>query len=418
MQSGNVYLLNDSFPPLIDGVANTVLNYASELKHSDYAPFVFAPKMEGMRDEAFDYPVIRYPSLDTTKQIGYYVGLPVSKKILDCVNETPPDLIHCHCPSASLFLSRAIRNMHRAPIVYTYHTKYDIDIKRILKSEISQEATIRAMVDMISASEEVWTVSRGAGESLKQLGFTGDYIVMPNGVDVEKGRVPDPEIRKVSEEFGLSCTGPVFLFVGRMEWYKGQKIILDALSFLKAAGKSFRMVFVGSGGDFEAIKAYSDSLGLGRECVFTGAIRDRKKLRALYCRADLFLFPSSYDTNGLVVREAAAASLASVLIEGSCAAEGVTDGQNGFLIEETAQSMFAKLFTLTERLDLCHAVGACAADELYLSWHTAVAHAAERYAIVMDNYRAGRYEPHSIPDHALAAEKKILEFFTRRRDDE
>lgn len=67
---------------------------------------------------------------------------------------------------------------------------------------------------------------------------------------------------------------------------------------------------------------------------FTSPQYDRSVIRAWYCRGDLFLFPSTFDTNGLVVREAAACELASVLVRGSCAAEDITDGRNGFLIEE------------------------------------------------------------------------------------
>ena len=66
------------------------------------------------------------------------------------------------------------------------------------------------------------------------------------------------------------------------------------------------MVFVGGGGDFEAVKSYSESLNLQDKCFFPGPEADREKLRAWYCRANLFLFPSTFDTNGLVVREAAA----------------------------------------------------------------------------------------------------------------
>ena len=417
MENQNIYLLNDSFPPLIDGVSNTVKNYAEELKKAGQCPFVFTPKMEGMHDEDFPYPVIRYPSIDTTKQIGYYVGIPVAKKILDTVAENPPALMHCHCPTVSLLLARSIRSYRRAPIVFTYHTKFDVDIRRMLKTNLSQEATIKAMVDLISSCEEVWTVSHGAGENLKSLGFQGDYVVMENGVDIPKGRMSNEEIRKVSAEYQLEDGVPFFLFVGRMEWYKGQKIILDALSYLKMTGKSFRMLFVGGGQDFEEIKAYSESLGLQKECTFAGPVRDRGKLKAIYCRADLFLFPSDYDTNGLVVREAAASSLASVLLTGSCAAEGVTDGRNGFLIDETPQSLFAKLYELIDRVPFLHEVGAAAADELYISWQSAVRKAADRYEIVKENYQAGRYEPHTLTDQAIAMQKKLLDFF-RGDDDE
>ena len=130
-------------------------------------------------------------------------------------------------------------------------------------------------------------------------------------------------------------------------WYKGLRIIEDALARLNADGMDFRMVFIGGGGDLEEVKAYADSCGITPKCIFTGPIHDRVLLRAWYCRGNLFLFPSTFDTNGLVVREAAACSLPSMLIAGSCAAEGITDGRNGFLIEENAESMYRCLKSLT-----------------------------------------------------------------------
>lgn len=65
-------------------------------------------------------------------------------------------------------------------------------------------------------------------------------------------------------------------------------------------------------------------------------------LRAYYSRGDLFLFPSTFDTNGIVVREAAACALPALLVRGSCAAEGIDDGQTGLLMDENAQSLCAQ----------------------------------------------------------------------------
>ena len=151
------------------------------------------------------------------------------------------------------------------------------------------------------------------------------------------------------------------------------------------------MVFVGNGADFDEVRAYVTSLGLDDKVIFTGAVKDRDQIRAWYCRADLFLFPSTYDTNGLVVREAASCSLPSVLVAGSCAAEGVSGDRNGFFISETASSLAVKLYQLCSNREMMKRVGEHAAEELYISWEDAVAKACERYEIVIDNYKSGRY---------------------------
>ena len=85
-----------------------------------------------------------------------------------------------------------------------------------------------------------------------------------------------------------------FLFVGRIMWYKGLRIILDALARLKAAGKDFRMVFIGDGADRQEVEQYASQCGIRGKTFFPGAISQRDTLRAWYCRADLFLFPAYF----------------------------------------------------------------------------------------------------------------------------
>ena len=92
------------------------------------------------------------------------------------------------------------------------------------------------------------------------------------------------------------------------------------------------------------------------------------------------------------MREAAACGLGSMLIEGSCAAEGINDGETGFLIKNTSANMAAKLLEILKQPEIMRTVGQNAMDRIYISWEDSVKHAAERYHIVLDNYRSGKYE--------------------------
>jgi len=390
----SVCLINDSFPPAIDGVANAVTNYAAILKRQHGSATVVTPYYPNADDSAFDFPVVRYPSVDMTKYVGYRAGIPFSAEVMKRLETSGFDLIHSHCPISSTMLARALRDRIRKPLVFTYHTKFDIDIANAVHSKLLQEEAARLLVQNIAACDEVWTVSNGAGENLRKLGYQGEYLVMPNGVDFPRGCTSAELTRQVSESYDLPETAPVFLFVGRMMWYKGIRITLDALKGLEQMGRDFRMVFVGSGGDKEAIMAYTEDLGLTDKVFFVPPIHDRELIRAWYCRADLFLFPSVFDTNGLVVREAAACALASVLVAGSCAAEDVTDGVNGFLIEENAASMTELLCKLCGNPEAMHHVGRAAQEQIYISWEEAVGRAWERYHVVADRFNSGLYPVH------------------------
>lgn len=408
--SQNICLLNDSFPPLIDGVANTVVNYATYLTKSGSSAVVITPYYPCTDDSNFSFPVIRYPSIDTTRLVGYRTGAPFSTDVARYLKSNHVDLLHTHCPVASTFLARSIRNVADAPVVFTYHTKFDIDIKKALHGKLLQESAIHALVQNVSACDEVWVVSRGAGENLRSLGYQGDYIVMPNGVDMPLGRVDDAKIESACNKYDLPHDVPVFLFVGRLMWYKGIRIILDALAALKSNGMTFRMVFIGDGADCTAIESYTRELQLDNVCFFTGVLHDRETLRAWYCRADLFLFPSTFDTNGLVVREAAACGLGSVLIRGSCAAEDVTENEDAFLISENAAAMASKLTELILRPQQMKQIGETSMSHLYISWESAVAHANERYQEVIDRYRSDAYPPHKQPiDDLFAKSGELME---------
>lgn len=384
--------MNDSFPPVIDGVANAVMNYAKCYQENFGNAVVAVPYDPAARDDVFSFPVVRYRSINTTRLFRYRAGYPFSVRALTRLKSEKIDLIHSHCPFISTFLARTLRESTGIPIVFTYHTKFDIDIKKTIPARPLQEQALKLVVDNIQACDEVWVVSQGAGKNLRSIGYQGDYTLMKNGVDISKGRVSEERLLEISSGYDLPPDVSVYLFVGRMMWYKGLRLVFDGLKLLQEQGLGFRMVLIGDGADCEAMKDYTDKIGIQESCIFLGAVSDRDILRCWYCRADLFLFPSIYDTNGLVVREAAACGLASVLIKGSCAAEDVTDGMNGFLCDENAESLACVLGSLWGKTEAIWRAGQAAMEQLYLSWDDSVARAAKRYDRILERNEASDFK--------------------------
>lgn len=182
----NICLMNDSFPPTIDGVANAVLNYAEIIERSHGHSIVVTPQYPGVQD-AYSFPVVRYRSFDTTRLVGYRTGYPFSASALGVLEQENINLIHAHCPIVSTALARVLRERINAPVVLTYHTKFDIDIANVVESEHLRRTAEEFLVNNIAACDEVWAVSRGAGENLRKLGYGGDYVIMENGTDMKKG---------------------------------------------------------------------------------------------------------------------------------------------------------------------------------------------------------------------------------------
>ena len=161
----SVGLLNDSFPPQIDGVANAVMNYAEVITRKYGNAVVAAPYYPDYSDDIYPYRVVRYSSMDTTNWVGYRAGYPLDPKAIDAMSKEPLNILHAHCPVTAVMLGRALRETMNIPMVFTYHTKFDIDIKNAISAKLLQEAAIHALVHNIEACDDVWVVSRGAGKT-------------------------------------------------------------------------------------------------------------------------------------------------------------------------------------------------------------------------------------------------------------
>ncbi|HHW46637.1 MAG TPA: glycosyltransferase family 4 protein [Clostridiales bacterium] len=386
----NVGLFNDSFPPTIDGVANAVFNYAKIISEKFGDVVVATPKYPDVVDD-YNFEVFRYGSIPVIGPLPYRAGNPFSPSAIKYLRSKKFDIIHVHSPFASSVLVKLITNKpaYKVPVVLTYHTKFDFDIAKYIKLPLMQNIAKKFVLYNINQANEVWVVSKGAGENLRSLGYKGDYLVMPNGTDFEKGKAPKDEIEKLRQKHGILECQKVMLFVGRMMWYKNVKLLLDSLDLVKKANIDFKAIFVGEGTDRADIEKYAQKIGLKDFTVFTGAIRDRNLVRAYFSLADLFLFPSTYDTSGLVVKEAAACECPSLLIKGSCAAEDVQDGFTGLLAEETAESCGEKIISALKNDEFLKTLGKNASEYVYTSWNDAVSKAYDRYQLILEKWDAG-----------------------------
>ncbi|MBR2407001.1 MAG: glycosyltransferase [Clostridia bacterium] len=382
MSSFSVGLFNDSFPPVIDGVAQTVKNYAENLSKTDCRVTVVTPKYRGVQDH-YPFDVVRYPSLSIGARIGYRMGIPFDPDTIHHLRSRRFDLMHVHAPFASSVLVNTINHRPKVPVVLTYHTRFDLDLKKRIPNPAMRKVAMKFMLENVKSADEVWVVTKSCGRFLHDIGYYGPWRVMENGTDFARGKADAADITALREKYDLREDVPVFLFVGRMMWYKNIRLMLDTYALLKQNGMPFRAFFIGEGYDLPAMKQYVHELGLDEEVIFTGPIRDRDYLRVFYSTADLFFFPSTYDTCGIVVKEAAACDCPSLLVRDSCAAEGAIHKASGYLADETPAACADVIMDACADRAAMKLVGERASRDLYLTWEDAVARAHDRYREIL-----------------------------------
>ncbi|MCD7722346.1 MAG: glycosyltransferase [Clostridiales bacterium] len=382
---------SDAFPPTTDGISSVAENYAAVLNRNHCRAVVVTPKNPNQQDSKYDYEIFRYKSIWIPSKEGYSVGWPFKPELSAEIINKHFDLLHSHAPLATSYYFRLVNRMRRVPTVLTYHTKYEYDIEKRVPTAKGKEFAKKFILKNVNAADEVWVTSLGSKESLEKIGYSGDIILMPNGCDLPKKDISANVKNNIRQRHAIPPGVPVFIYTGRMIWYKNIKKILDSCRALKTQGKDFRLIMLGFGADEIQIKLYYRRLGIADKIIWLGKSLDRGEIQNYFACADLLLFPSVFDTNGLVVREAASCATPALLINGSCAAEGISDCKTAFLCEETAESITKKLFEIMDKRDLLEKVGKNAQQSIYLSWDDAVKKAYERYCVVIDSfYKSGK----------------------------
>ena len=283
-------------------------------------------------------------------------------------------MVHAHTPFLAGRAARRIARRRRIPLVATFHSKYYEDFYRVTHSRTLSLWALKYVVSFYNTCDEVWAVNDKTADVLRQYGYRGPVITMPNGTDPQS--VSDETYRRVLARWSLRDGVSTLLFVGQMDFKKNPHLILRACALLRDQGEDFQLVMAGAGQDLERLKALAASLNLQDRVLFTGFVGDREEILSLYRRADLLVFPSVYDNAPMVVREAAAMGTPALLVRGSCSAEGVTHGDNGFLCEADPASIASGIM---EALPRAARAGARARDTIPIPWALLMEQVLERY---------------------------------------
>lgn len=369
-------LFNETFPPVYDGVAMTVVNYAHWLKERGLDPCVVTLSDPDAQDNV-PYPVYRFASLPIPGRKPYRYGIPSwDRKFMKMIHEKQFELIHMHTPFSSGEVAIKVAKAQNIPLVATFHSKYRDDFSRQIPIKAIVDNIIKGAVDKLNQADEVWIPQSSVEPTLREYGYKGHIEVVENGIDYvaeDKSLYRDA----MREKLGVAKNEMMMLYVGQHIWTKNIGMILDSLGLIK--DMPFKLVTVGTGVAVDGIRKKARQLGFADKLKMVGVVSDRDELKRIYAASDLFLFPSLYDTFGLVVREAAAMHTPSVLLENSSAAQQVSHGINGFLSANDNQSFANTIRYLIENPDVAQRVGDTASRTLVRSWESVVDEVILRY---------------------------------------
>lgn len=376
MEEANVGLFCDAFPPVMDGVAVCMENYAKWMQKKAGAVKVITPKVPGADYSSLDYQVLDYLSVPVPKRHPYVTGIAeMDPLFLAKIAKLRFKIVHAHCPFASGLAAQRIAKLQGIPCVATFHSKYRDDFARVLPEPVV-DGIIKFIIDFYEKADLVWVPQESVIDVIREYGYKGHVEVMDNGSDLVAD-YPEKYFVEARQELGIKPDEFVMLFVGQHIWEKNPRLVIEGLA--RMPDVPFKMFFVGTGYAAEEMKQLVTEKGLDDKVTFVGVLTDRTAITLYYAAADLFLFPSLYDNAPLVVREAAALHTPAVMAEGATASTILTDGENGFLVKNDPAEMEALLRRLVADPERVHRVGVQASKSIVRSWEDCVGEALDRY---------------------------------------
>ena len=308
-----------------------------ELRHQGHSVHLFTARVPDYRDP--DPNTYRFRALEVPAAKGYPISYPPFYRMLLKFRRHEFDVVHTHSPFMLGMVGFRWAESHGIPIVSTYHTLYDryahyftILPKRYVRFRIAKHTNF-----YYNRVDHVLTPTEASKKWLKRHSVETPISVIPTGI----ARGPMIDRFEARHALGISPDVRVMLYVGRLAREKNLAVLFEMAAVAFAKDPSLRLWLVGDGPFRAECTSMVRALGIGDRVRFAGFV-PRNEVDRYYSAADLFVFPSITETQGLVVQEAMMRGLPAVAVVGGGAGAAIDEGANGFLVRNDATAFAAR----------------------------------------------------------------------------
>jgi 1,2-diacylglycerol 3-alpha-glucosyltransferase len=353
----HIGMFTDTYLPQINGIVTSVSGLTHALRQLGYRVTIVAPQhpKQQLEEGVFRVRATTYPPTPEQRMV-----LPPSIRKWARLRHLRFDMIHTH--GAFPILGLAAARMFGLPLVHTYHTRmrdyvhyypwypyieaFADDSKWYMSSRASDRIRTQLNRRSISMGErfDSWFSNRCNGlitptqiiaDELLEMGVRTRVDVVANGVDLSRLRVP-----RADPFTALNIPqGSRLLTVSRLAREKSVDVLLERMPALLKIRPDLKLVILGDGPDRPPLEQQALELGVQDSVVFVGYVANTE-VGAYYQHADVFVFASVTETQGMVALEAASCGLPVVARAEGGIANSVADGLAGYLVPPEDAELF------------------------------------------------------------------------------
>ena len=329
-----IAFFTDSYLPTINGVSIAVdFTYRNLLKRK-HNVFLVIPKT---KDHKLDQNTSGIFSIVVNKAFNYRFSF-ITPRIFNKLLKMNLDIIHGHAAGPISLSGLILARLKKIPYVYTYHTMM-ADYAHYVPLRLIRPKMIDRIVKIsCNQCDCVIAPSEKVKKELISLGVSNSIKVIPTGIEVNKFNIAKQDFLR--NKFNLQKDNSILLHTGRLGKEKSVDFLIHAFKLVHEQSPKTHFVIVGGGPQLDFLKTLSKKLNIEKNVHFTGLIKPID-MPLVYNSADIFMFSSQTETQGLVVLEAMASGLPMVVVEDEALMETLNNNVNGIIVKKD-EKIYAK----------------------------------------------------------------------------
>jgi len=339
-----ILMVSDVYFPRVNGVSTSIQVFREALQAAGHHVTLITPAYPHSPVET-DKTLIRIASrgvwLDPEDRM---MRMRVIMQQADALAAEGFDIVHIHTPFVAHYAGLKLAKRLRVPVVATYHTFFEEYLYHYIRW--LPRASLRYVARHFSRAQchdlkALIVPSTAMRDVLVAYGVQTPLQVLPTGLDPTLFQLGDGAQFRLQQQ--IPPQRPVMLYVGRVAFEKNIRFLLQVVQHIKATMADILLIIAGEGPAQASLQQQVTTMGLDEQVLFLGYMPRDGRLQSCYKAADVFVFASRTETQGLVLMEAMASGtpVVSTAVMGTCDVMG--NGLGGLVAKEEVADFSAKV---------------------------------------------------------------------------
>jgi glycosyltransferase involved in cell wall biosynthesis len=251
------------------------------------------------------------------------------------------DVVHVQTPFVAHYVGRKAAGALRVPTVETYHTFFEEYLHHyfpLLPARLARTLARTVSQRQCNGVDAVVAPSSQLAGVLRGYGVTRPIHTIATGLDLAEFARGDGAAFRARH--GIPPTRPVMLVVSRIAHEKNLEFLLQVAATVRQRVPDVLFVIAGEGPALPALRRSAADSGLSDHTLFVGYLDRQAALLDCYRAADVFVFASRTETQGLVLLESLALGV-PVVSTAVLGTREVLAGAEGAIVAEEDVAAFA-----------------------------------------------------------------------------